>query len=250
MKHIILLLAVAFALTGCDKAATQQGPSLPTTPTLSAANPDQISPPLKETEAAIGTEEVQAAPENCPACAMGLTAESVFKRLDADEDKRVTATEFMRSPGMQEIAKATEVVGRLDKNGDGTLSWEEFETAYKARHANCKKPDPATLGAAGGQVGPDGRGDGNRFAQVFMLQNDKNGDGKISREEFRGQASGFSRLDKNGNGFIEADELGDLHERRMSDPKSMRERLQSGDVPKPPQDKLPKPLGEAEPKKE
>ena len=34
--------------------------------------------------------EVQQAPENCPACAMGLTAEFVFNRLDVNEDKLVT----------------------------------------------------------------------------------------------------------------------------------------------------------------
>ena len=50
---------------------------------------------------------------------------------------------------------------------------------------------------------------------------------------------GFKRLDKNSNGFIEVDELGELHQSRMNDPKSMRERLQSGDFRKPPQDKRP-----------
>lgn len=94
---------------------------------------------------ALGTGDVQLAPDNCPACAMGLTAEFVFKRLDVDEDKFVTAIEFMRSPGMDDEKKAREVVGRLDKSGDGKLSWDELEAAYKARHANCKKPDSATL---------------------------------------------------------------------------------------------------------
>jgi hypothetical protein len=194
----------------------------------------------KAVAAALGAGDVQPAPDNCPACAMGLTAEFVFKRLDVDQDNLVTVTEFMRSPGMQDVAKAREVVGRLDKSGDGKLSWEELETAYKARHVNCKMPDPATLAANAERVGPDGRGDGNRFAQVFILRSDQNGDGKISKEEFRGPAFGFNRLDKNGNGFIEADELGELHQRRLNDPKSMRERLQSGDVPKLPRDKRPR----------
>jgi hypothetical protein len=73
-----------------------------------------------------------------------------------------------------------------------------------------------------------------------MLRNDKNGDGKVDKSEFRGAQMGFDRLDKNKNGFIEADELGELHQSRMNDPKTMRERLQSGDVRKPPQDKRPK----------
>lgn len=184
--------------------------------------------------AALGAAEVQPAPENCPACAMGLTAEFVFKRLDVDEDRLVTVTEFMRSPGMQDETKAREAVGRLDKNGDGRLSFEELETAYKARHANCKKPPPATIAA---DAQPDGRGDANRFAQVFILRSDRDGDGRISKDEFRGPASGFDRLDKNKNGFIEADELDELHQRRLNDPMSMRERLESGDVPMPPQGK-------------
>jgi len=192
----------------------------------------------------VGASDVRPARDNCPACAMGLTADFVFKRLDVDKDKFITVTEFMRSPGMQDKVKASEAVGRLDKSGDGKLSWEELETGYRARHANCKKPDPATTAANAEKIGPDGLGDGNRFAQVFILRSDQNGDGKISKEEFRGPAFGFNRLDKNSNGFIEANELGDLHQRRLNDPKSMRERLKSGDVPKPPKDKRPNGLGE------
>ena len=75
------------------------------------------------------------------------------------------------------------------------------------------------------------------FSQVFMLRNDKDGDGKVDRSEFRGADMGFNRLDQNKNGFIEVDELGELHQSRMNDPKSMRERLQSGDIRKPPKDK-------------
>ena len=184
--------------------------------------------------AALGAGEVQPAPENCPACAMGLTAEFVFRRLDSDQDKLVSITEFMRSPGMQDLTIATETVGRLDQSGDGKLSWEELETAYAARHANCAKPNPATLAAAE-EVGADGRGNGNRFAQVFLLRSDQDGDGQISQTEFRGPAFGFKRLDKDENGFIDAQELGELHQQRLNDPKSMQERIESGDLPQPPQ---------------
>jgi len=165
---------------------------------------------------------------------MGLTAEFVFNRLDVNEDKLVTVTEFRRSPGMDDEAKAGEAVGRIDKDGDGTLTWEEFETAYKTRHANCEKPDPAAIAANAAKVRPDGRGDGTRFAQVFIMRSDRDGDGRISKSEFRGSDSGFGRMDKNGNGFIEPDELNELHQRRLADPKTMSQRLQDGDVRRPP----------------
>jgi len=174
---------------------------------------------------------VQPAPENCPACAMGLTAEFVFNRLDVNQDRLVTVTEFRRSPGMDNEAKAGEAMGRIDQDGNGTLTWMEFETAYKARHANCQKPDPRGSVA---NLRPDGRGDGNRFAQVFILRSDKDGDGRIGRSEFRGADSGFNRMDKNGNGFIEPDELNELHQRRLADPKTMSQRLQDGDLRRPP----------------
>ena len=132
---------------------------------------------------------------------------------------------------MQDESAAREAVGRIDKDLDGTLSRQEFEAAYKARHANCKPLKPVE------GVRPDARGNATMFSRVFMMRNDKNGDGKVDKSEFRGAEMGFNRLDQNKNGFIEADELGELHQSRMNDPKSMRERLESGDVRKPPKGK-------------
>ncbi|MCP4704264.1 MAG: DUF1566 domain-containing protein, partial [candidate division Zixibacteria bacterium] len=40
----------------------------------------------------------------------------------------------------------------------------------------------------------------------FMTRADKNGDGKVSRSEFRGPSQHFSRFDKNNDGYITADE--------------------------------------------
>lgn len=177
---------------------------------------------------------VRPAPPNCPACAMGLTAEFVFKRIDVDENRIVTVQEFTKSPGMQEESAAAEAVGRIDQDGDGGLSWVEFEAAYKARHANCKPSKPVE------GVQPGGRGNATMFSRVFMLRNDKNNDGKVDRSEFVGADMGFNRLDQNKNDFIEIDELGELHQSRMNDPKTMRERLESGDVRKPPQGKGPR----------
>lgn len=174
--------------------------------------------------------KVKPAPKNCPACAMGLTAEWVFKRLDVNEDKKVSAAEFRQSPGMDDEAKANEAVGRIDTNKDGTLSWQEFEAAYTLRHANCPKPKDG----APSNLPPDGRGDANRFVQVFIMRSDTNEDGVIDKSEFRGSDAGFDRMDKNQNGKLEPEEIKELHAKRLSDPKSMRERLKDGSARRPP----------------
>ena len=182
---------------------------------------------------------VRLAPPNCPACAMGLTAEWVFKRLDTDGNRKVAVTEFQQSPGIHDGTEAKEAVDKIDTNKDGTLSWEEFAGAYKLRHAKCTKAGPA------GQppnLRPDGRGNGSRFAQVFILRNDRNGDGAVDRSEFRGAAWRFDQMDKNRNGQIDPEELEELHTSRMNDPKSMRERLRDGDVRKPPERLKPRPF--------
>ncbi len=47
-----------------------------------------------------------------------------------------------------------------------------------------------------------GRSAGDRFVK----RNDRNGDGKVSRDEFRGPDRAFNRLDRNRDGFLTADE--------------------------------------------
>lgn len=174
--------------------------------------------------------KVKPAPKHCPACAMGLTAEWVFNRLDVNEDKKVSAAEFRQSPGMDDEAKAKEAVGRIDTTNDGILSWQEFEAAYKLRHANCIKPKKGTPP----NLRPDGRGDANRFVQVFIMRSDTNDDGVIDKSEFRGPDAGFDRMDKNHNGKLDPEEIKELHAKRLSDPKSMRERLKDGSARRPP----------------
>ena len=56
--------------------------------------------------------------------------------------------------------------------------------------------------AIAGQDTPQGRGGG------MMMRADTDGDGKISRAEFTAQSEArFARMDKNGDGFITADEM-------------------------------------------
>ncbi|MGK0185972.1 MAG: Ca2+-binding EF-hand superfamily protein [Verrucomicrobiales bacterium] len=63
-----------------------------------------------------------------------ITAKQAFARLDVNTDGKVTATEFQRSPGMGDAAKALTVVQKVDQDGDGNLSFIEFDNVFAQRH--------------------------------------------------------------------------------------------------------------------
>jgi Ca2+-binding EF-hand superfamily protein len=64
-----------------------------------------------------------------------ITAKGAFTRLDVDKDGNVTSAEFQRSPGMGDAKKAQEIVTKIDQNGDGVLSFSEFNRIFTERHS-------------------------------------------------------------------------------------------------------------------
>lgn len=73
-----------------------------------------------------------------------ITGKQAFEQLDVNTDGRITAEEFRRSPGMSDEAKAKATVAKVDKNGDGVLSMEEFLTVFNQRHTTPPNTAPAT----------------------------------------------------------------------------------------------------------
>ena len=54
--------------------------------------------------------------------------EAAFKKLDTNGDGKLSKEEFLASPGAKkDAAKAGERFSKLDKNGDGSLSLDEFK---------------------------------------------------------------------------------------------------------------------------
>lgn len=121
----------------------------------------------------------------------GLRALDRLKQMDRDGDGKVSRAEFAGPP---------QLFGRLDADADGFVTSEEA-----GRMARPGQP-PAPASGAGPESGAKEPAQDPLPARPRGA--DKDGDGKVSREEFRGPAPLFLRLDRDGDGFLSPEESG------------------------------------------
>lgn len=123
----------------------------------------------------------------------GRFVSPLMAALDADGDGVISA---------QEIEGAAAALKKLDKDGDGKLSGEEI------------RPSFGGFGRGIPGAGPEGTRSPGGGAAAFvarMLENDKNNDGKLAKDELsERQQFFFDRADTNKDGFLDQKELEEM----------------------------------------
>jgi Ca2+-binding EF-hand superfamily protein len=119
----------------------------------------------------------------------GMMPSPDFQALDLDRDRVISSAE---------IAKAADSLSKLDEDHDGKLTADEVR--------------PRFAGRGRGGRGGDGPGEASGPSADEMVNTlmafDKNGDGKLSKEEVPERMQGlFARADADHDGILTADEI-------------------------------------------
>ena len=156
---------------------------------------------------------------------------AIFDRLDHNRDGFITADELPRKQGRGQDRGQSGKLGRLDANGNRKIDKNEWIALFKKLDRNGDgtldmqelQPLIKHMRNQGQGQGQDRRGrngnrpDHDRMQQKLqrLMQMDKNGDGKVDRQEWAGPPQLFDRLDKNRDGVIDKNDLQQLRQPRQ-----------------------------------
>jgi len=148
-----------------------------------------------------------------------MPAFPLLETLDADKDGKLSK---------EEIDGAVAALKKLDKDGDGKLSKEEIGWPP----AGMGRGGPGMMGFGGPGFGPGGFGGGPGGNPVErLMSNDKNGDGKVTKEELPDPMQPMlERADTNKDGAIDKTEA---DERFMSNDKNGDGKVTTEELPNP-----------------
>ena len=122
----------------------------------------------------------------------------VLAALDADKDGVISKSE---------INNAAAALRKLDKNGDGELDAEEMRPSRpEGGRSRGGAPEGGPGGGPGGERGGRSAGAGGMMDRI--MSQDKNQDGKLSKDEVdERMLPMFDRLDANSDGSIDKSEI-------------------------------------------
>jgi Ca2+-binding EF-hand superfamily protein len=112
------------------------------------------------------------------------------------------ATAIFMTPKIAE-GKQAEFINKYDKDEDGKISKDEFKGSDKA-FDNLDKNQDGYIDKDEAQK--DRKKQSKKGEKGYINKYDKDGDGKLSKDEFPGSDKAFSNLDKNQDGYIDKSE--------------------------------------------
>lgn len=128
-----------------------------------------------------------------------------FMKLDKDGSGTIDKTEFLSIPGISSNPLASRLMEMFDQDGDGTIDFQEFITGLSAFSGKTSKVDKLKFAFKIYDIDKDGFiGNGELYIVMkmmvgknlqdqelqqivdkTMMEADKDGDGKLSFEEFK-----------------------------------------------------------------
>lgn len=130
-------------------------------------------------------------PAQNPQRPQGAPGEGLLRVLDTDNDGKLSAAE---------LSASGDTLKKFDRDGDGSVSREELMAGMMAKLGGPPQANPSTTNNEPRM--------GVEQMLAFWKERDKNGDKKWSKDEVPERAAAnFDRIDANGDGVIDEDEL-------------------------------------------